>query len=78
MLNSPWCEVPEAGLKVSLCVMEVEVREARLGGGETEDHCSVSGERELGQPQRRRREAHKGRLIRPSEPLDGGQERNGG
>ena len=25
MLNSPWCEVPEAGLKVSLCVMEVEV-----------------------------------------------------
>ena len=65
-------------LKGAAAAEEVEVREARLGGGATEDHCSVSGERELGQPQRRRREAHKGRLIRPSEPLDGGQERNGG
>lgn len=35
-------------LKGASVAEEVEVREARLGGVETEDHCSVSGERELG------------------------------
>lgn len=28
MLNSPWYQMLETGLKVSLCVMEVGVREA--------------------------------------------------
>lgn len=65
-------------LKGAASAEEVEVREARMGAGKQKITAVFQVKENLGSLKGDREKPTKAELIRPSEPLDEGQERNGG
>ena len=65
-------------LKGTAAAEEVEVREARLGAGKQKITAGFQVKENLGSLKGDGEKPTKAELIRPSEPLDEGKERNGG